>query len=77
MFFVKEMMFLVKILIITQQDTFSLSGKGEFHRWVDKEGLLLAAPQPMNEDQEKTFNRWQAFTSLLSWQLNKQVQEQN
>ncbi|HDL8538305.1 TPA: LTA synthase family protein [Yersinia enterocolitica] len=64
-------------LMITQQGAFSLSGKGEFHRWVDKEGLLLAAPQPMNEDQEKTFNRWQAFTSLLSWQLNKQVQEQN
>lgn len=62
-------------LLITQQGSFTLSGKGEFYPWVDKEGLLLGVAQPMDDEQEKTFSRWQAFTPLLSWQLNKQVQE--
>lgn len=62
-------------LMITQQGSFTLTGKGEFYPWADKEGLLLGAAQPMDPEQEKTFNRWQAFTPLLSWQLNKQVQE--
>ncbi|AKP33047.1 LTA synthase family protein [Yersinia aleksiciae] len=62
-------------LMITQQGAFTLAGKGEFYPWIDKAGLLVGAAQPMDHEQEKTFTRWLAFTPLLSWQLNKQVQE--
>ncbi|WP_145515720.1 LTA synthase family protein [Yersinia aleksiciae] len=62
-------------LMITQQGAFTLAGKGEFYPWIDKAGLLVGAAQPMDHEQEKTFTRWLAYTPLLSWQLNKQVQE--
>ncbi|WP_159565892.1 LTA synthase family protein [Budvicia diplopodorum] len=62
-------------VVITQRGGYTLVGKGEFRPWADKEGLLLAAPQPMDAEQAQTFKRWQSFTDLLSWQLNRQVQE--
>lgn len=61
-------------VMITQRGGYMLTEKGEFRPWADKEGLLLGAPQPMDAEQAQIFNRWQAFTDLLSWQLSRQVQ---
>lgn len=61
-------------VMITQRGGYLLIGKGEFRPWADKEGLLLDAPQPMDSEQAQILNRWQSFTELLSWQLNRQVQ---
>ncbi|AWK40425.1 sulfatase-like hydrolase/transferase [Photorhabdus laumondii subsp. laumondii] len=61
---------------ITQQGAYVMIGKGEFRPWANQTGLLLGDPQPMTADQTKQFKRWQAFTDLLSWQLNRQVHHQ-
>lgn len=61
-------------VVITQQGGYLLTEKGEFRPWADKQGLLLGAAQPMNAEQAQVFNRWQAFTDLLSWQLSRQIQ---
>lgn len=60
-------------VVITPSGAYTLIGKGEFRPWAGKEGLLLANPQAMTSKQTKLLNRWQAFTPLLSWQLNRQV----
>ncbi|MBP6563060.1 MAG: LTA synthase family protein [Neisseriaceae bacterium] len=47
-----------------------------FRPWADAQGLALAAqpatPQPSTQ---AVIDRWQAFTPLLAWQLNRQVQD--
>jgi len=46
-----------------------------FRRWQSDKGLALAdqASEPSAQTQD-LINRWQAFTPLLAWQLNRQVQ---
>ncbi|MCA6222153.1 LTA synthase family protein [Photorhabdus antumapuensis] len=61
---------------ITPQGAYIMIGKGEFRPWANQTGLLLGEPQPMTADQTKQFQRWQVFTDLLSWQLNRQVHHQ-
>ncbi|OCA55574.1 LTA synthase family protein [Photorhabdus namnaonensis] len=61
---------------ITSQGAYIMVGKGEFRPWANQTGLLLGEPQPMTADQTKQFQRWQVFTDLLSWQLNRQVHHQ-
>ncbi|CAQ82463.1 MULTISPECIES: LTA synthase family protein [Photorhabdus] len=63
-------------VIITPQGSYIMIGKGEFRPWANQKGLLLGEPQPMTADQTKQFQRWQVFTDLLSWQLNRQVHHQ-
>ncbi|PQQ22937.1 LTA synthase family protein [Photorhabdus hindustanensis] len=61
---------------ITPQGAYIMIGKGEFRPWANQTGLLLGEPQPMTADQTKQFQRWQVFTDLLAWQLNRQVHHQ-
>ncbi|MDR0806333.1 MAG: sulfatase-like hydrolase/transferase [Enterobacteriaceae bacterium] len=63
-------------VVITQQGAYIMTGKGEFRPWAANNGMMIGDPQPMTAEQEKLFNRWSAFTELLSWQINRQVHGQ-
>lgn len=61
---------------ITPEGACFLAGKGEFRPWKNQNDLLLDDPKPMNAVQEKLCHRWEGFTDLLWWQLNRQVHRQ-
>jgi phosphoglycerol transferase MdoB-like AlkP superfamily enzyme len=64
-------------VLISPEGAFPLSENGTFYPWASSTTLLLANPKPMDAKQQKTFFRWQAFTDLLAWQLNRQIHQQN
>ncbi|MCU5774226.1 sulfatase-like hydrolase/transferase [Erwiniaceae bacterium BAC15a-03b] len=64
-------------VVITPEGACMLKGKTEFRPWKTQNGLLLGTAAPMNSTQEKLCHRWGAFTDLLWWQLNRQVQNES
>lgn len=60
-------------ITITNEGACIFTGKPEFRPWKNKSGLLLASPERMDLIKGKECHRWEAFTGLLWWQLNRQV----
>lgn len=46
----------------------------QFFPWKDQTGLALADPMdPISDEAKVTLQRWQSWTTLLQWQINKQI----
>lgn len=63
-------------VVLTPEGAYALEGKGTFFPWSDESGWLLDEPQPLRPEQVQQLDRWRAYTSLLRWQLNRQVHGQ-
>lgn len=61
-------------IMLTPKGAYNFSAK-TYHLWQDKTGTLLQDASEIQPEENTTINRWQAFTPLMHWQLNRQFNQ--
>jgi phosphoglycerol transferase MdoB-like AlkP superfamily enzyme len=63
-------------LALTEHGAYQLRGVPAFYPWLDDESLFLAPARPFNAEQKAEHDRFLAYKALLTWQINRQVNNQ-
>src|SRR5690606_16548059 len=61
---------------ITREGAYGIKDSDDFRPWAGASGLMLGESQPMLPSQRQWRDRWNAYTDLLQWQLDRQVHSQ-
>jgi phosphoglycerol transferase MdoB-like AlkP superfamily enzyme len=63
-------------LAFTEHGAYQLKGVPAYYPWLDDKSLLLAPARPFNNEQKAEHDRFLAYKALLTWQINRQVNNQ-
>jgi len=58
---------------ISEKGAFSLAAPNSFYPWADQSGLLVAKGSAIDSDHRTELDRFNAYKSVMNWQLNRQI----
>jgi phosphoglycerol transferase MdoB-like AlkP superfamily enzyme len=61
---------------ISEKGAFSLAAPHSFYPWADQSGLLVAKGSAIDSDHRTELDRFNAYKSIMNWQLNRQINRQ-